>query len=427
MAWLLDDGAQPQHRSGPRPSRWEAPLLAVGASRRSRSMFTHRTMPGPCVAAHAVRFCTLRAGRSGALQPRRPLPDGTPPSVGETLIKRPHPRPTPKPPSALRDSRFAPITARELPALACGVSLLHAFEPAEGAYDWEVGGRLAGRRGPPGPGATASPLPLPAQHPRAQPLPPTLPLSRRAPWHQVGTRSPIIEVGTPAPAPSPTPRPHPPSPPPKPHPRSAPMASSLSSRTPAWARAAAPRSCQRSRQSRAGTSRGRSRPSSEKQVGARGALPRPNEPVCCYRAQPDGGAVGGWWAGRPVRGSASPPSLRACTRRLRAAGVRAPRRPASKPRGGSNPQDPWPGPLPSGPPPTVSDAPPPSPFPGYDGEVTDALLRSLKVTRYKSSKARVTHAEWRAHKAAAASCRGEARGEVAEGQGAEAAAATVFA
>jgi hypothetical protein len=77
-------------------------------------------------------------------------------------------------------------------------------------------------------------------------------------------------------------------------------------------------------------------------------------------------------------------------------------------------------------PPPLPPRPPLPPPPGYDGKVTDALLASLKVTRYQSSKARITHAEWRAHKAAAASCRGEARGDVGEGQGAEV-AATVFA
>ncbi|GBF97712.1 hypothetical protein Rsub_10876 [Raphidocelis subcapitata] len=41
--------------------------------------------------------------------------------------------------SALRDSRFAPISRRELPALTCGVSLLHSFEAAGGAEDWEPG------------------------------------------------------------------------------------------------------------------------------------------------------------------------------------------------------------------------------------------------------------------------------------------------
>jgi hypothetical protein len=41
--------------------------------------------------------------------------------------------------SALRDSRFPPIAARELPSLSCGVSLLSSFEPASGWDDWEVG------------------------------------------------------------------------------------------------------------------------------------------------------------------------------------------------------------------------------------------------------------------------------------------------
>ncbi|KAI8465640.1 MAG: AMMECR1 domain-containing protein [Monoraphidium minutum] len=41
--------------------------------------------------------------------------------------------------SALRDSRFAPITARELPRLHCGVSLLRQFEAAARWDDWAVG------------------------------------------------------------------------------------------------------------------------------------------------------------------------------------------------------------------------------------------------------------------------------------------------
>ncbi|KAI7841020.1 hypothetical protein COHA_005248 [Chlorella ohadii] len=41
--------------------------------------------------------------------------------------------------SALRDRRFAPIEARELPQLKCTVSLLSGFETAGGWEDWEVG------------------------------------------------------------------------------------------------------------------------------------------------------------------------------------------------------------------------------------------------------------------------------------------------
>lgn len=47
---------------------------------------------------------------------------------------------TPRKKSALRDSRFSPVAARELPALSCGVSLLSRFERAAGGWDdWEVG------------------------------------------------------------------------------------------------------------------------------------------------------------------------------------------------------------------------------------------------------------------------------------------------
>ena len=41
--------------------------------------------------------------------------------------------------SALRDRRFEPIQASELPSLQCTVSLLSHFEPARNHLDWEVG------------------------------------------------------------------------------------------------------------------------------------------------------------------------------------------------------------------------------------------------------------------------------------------------
>lgn len=41
--------------------------------------------------------------------------------------------------SALRDSRFPPVAAHEIPSLACTVSLLRHFEPAAAWDDWEVG------------------------------------------------------------------------------------------------------------------------------------------------------------------------------------------------------------------------------------------------------------------------------------------------
>lgn len=42
--------------------------------------------------------------------------------------------------SALRDSRFRPISAKEVPSLQVGVSLLTCFEQAAGGWsDWEVG------------------------------------------------------------------------------------------------------------------------------------------------------------------------------------------------------------------------------------------------------------------------------------------------
>lgn len=38
-----------------------------------------------------------------------------------------------------QDSRFSPIKPAELPHLECGISLLHSFEPAKDALDWEIG------------------------------------------------------------------------------------------------------------------------------------------------------------------------------------------------------------------------------------------------------------------------------------------------
>jgi uncharacterized protein (TIGR00296 family) len=41
--------------------------------------------------------------------------------------------------AALDDTRFSPISARELPTLECGVTLLTNFEPISDPMDWEVG------------------------------------------------------------------------------------------------------------------------------------------------------------------------------------------------------------------------------------------------------------------------------------------------
>jgi uncharacterized protein (TIGR00296 family) len=41
--------------------------------------------------------------------------------------------------SGTKDRRFPPITSQELPQLECGISLLHSFEPAQNALDWEIG------------------------------------------------------------------------------------------------------------------------------------------------------------------------------------------------------------------------------------------------------------------------------------------------
>lgn len=41
--------------------------------------------------------------------------------------------------SGLHDSRFDPITTKELPRLECGVTLLHDFEPATDVMDWDLG------------------------------------------------------------------------------------------------------------------------------------------------------------------------------------------------------------------------------------------------------------------------------------------------
>jgi len=41
--------------------------------------------------------------------------------------------------SALKDSRFDPVTAQEIPHLHCAVSLLTDFEQAASIHDWEIG------------------------------------------------------------------------------------------------------------------------------------------------------------------------------------------------------------------------------------------------------------------------------------------------
>jgi uncharacterized protein (TIGR00296 family) len=41
--------------------------------------------------------------------------------------------------SAFEDTRFNPISARELPTLSCAVTLLTHFEPADTPLDWTLG------------------------------------------------------------------------------------------------------------------------------------------------------------------------------------------------------------------------------------------------------------------------------------------------
>ena len=41
--------------------------------------------------------------------------------------------------SAFQDNRFDPVILEEVPQLQCEVSLLHSFEKARDALDWEVG------------------------------------------------------------------------------------------------------------------------------------------------------------------------------------------------------------------------------------------------------------------------------------------------
>jgi uncharacterized protein (TIGR00296 family) len=41
--------------------------------------------------------------------------------------------------AGMKDHRFSPISARELPQLSCAVSLLHSFEDCATPTDWEVG------------------------------------------------------------------------------------------------------------------------------------------------------------------------------------------------------------------------------------------------------------------------------------------------
>lgn len=40
--------------------------------------------------------------------------------------------------SALKDSRFAPVTLEEFCKLSCSVSLLTNFEEGDNCFDWEV-------------------------------------------------------------------------------------------------------------------------------------------------------------------------------------------------------------------------------------------------------------------------------------------------
>ncbi|KAL7413227.1 AMMECR1 domain-containing protein [Mrakia frigida] len=41
--------------------------------------------------------------------------------------------------SAIRDTRFSPIKAKDLPTLGCGISLLTPFEPCLDPLDWTIG------------------------------------------------------------------------------------------------------------------------------------------------------------------------------------------------------------------------------------------------------------------------------------------------
>jgi len=63
--------------------------------------------------------------------------------------------------SALKDSRFSPITSSELELLECSVSLLHAFEDCDHASDWVIGkhGIIINFRDPDGTKRNATYLP----------------------------------------------------------------------------------------------------------------------------------------------------------------------------------------------------------------------------------------------------------------------------
>ncbi|ORY77671.1 AMMECR1 domain-containing protein [Protomyces lactucae-debilis] len=41
--------------------------------------------------------------------------------------------------AAVRDSRFRPLTAKDLPSLSCGISILSSFEPIDDPFDWTIG------------------------------------------------------------------------------------------------------------------------------------------------------------------------------------------------------------------------------------------------------------------------------------------------
>ena len=106
--------------SPPRRTRPPTRLRTAPASRDCSPLF---------VSYHTADDCQLR-GCIGTLEPR-PLHT----ALRDYALT-----------AALRDRRFPPITARELPALRITVSLLSSFEVAAAWDDWEVGTHGEGGR-----------------------------------------------------------------------------------------------------------------------------------------------------------------------------------------------------------------------------------------------------------------------------------------
>ncbi|KZZ94228.1 ammecr1 family protein [Moelleriella libera RCEF 2490] len=101
-------------------SEYSSVAAAAAASSSTPLFVTWNTLPPPSSSAAADP--SLR-GCIGTFE-AQPLETGVPEYA---LI------------AALHDTRFRPVTARELPALQVAVTLLTDFEPVADKYDWEIG------------------------------------------------------------------------------------------------------------------------------------------------------------------------------------------------------------------------------------------------------------------------------------------------